>query len=43
MITLDDLKNNISPQKYYAEENYKYLYNRHLDWIRDKSDYLNGK
>ena len=37
------VKNNISPQEYYTEENYTYLYNRHLNWIRDKSDYLNGK
>ena len=22
---------------------YIYLYNRYLDWIRDKSNYLNGK
>ena len=40
---LQGVKNNISPQEYYTEENYIYLYNRHLDWIRDKSDYLNGK
>ena len=43
MITLEDFKNNISPQEYYTGENYIYLYNRHLDWIRDKSNYLNGK
>ena len=40
---LQGVKNNISPQEYYTEENYIYLYNRHLDWIRDKSDCLNGK
>ena len=40
---LQGVKNNISPQEYYTEENYTYLYNRHLKWIRDKSDYLNGK
>ena len=40
---LQGVKNNISPQEYYTEENYTYLYNRHLNWIRDKSDYLNGK
>ena len=40
---LQGVKNNISPQEYYTEENYIYLYNRHLDWIRDKSNYLNGK
>ena len=40
---LQGVKNNISPQEYYTEENYIYLYNRHLNWIRDKSDYLNGK
>ena len=43
MITLEDFKNNISPQEYYTEENYTYLYNRHLKWIREKIDYLNGK
>ena len=37
------VKNNISPQEYYTEENYIYLYNKHLNWIRDKSNYLNGK
>jgi len=41
--TLQGVKNNISPQEYYTEENYTYLYNRHLNWIRDKSNYLNGK
>ena len=40
---LQGVKNNISPQEYYTEENYICLYNRHLDWIRDKSNYLNGK
>ena len=40
---LQGVKTNISPQEYYTEENYIYLYNRHLKWIRDKSDYLNGK
>ena len=40
---LQGVKNNISPQEYYTEKNYIYLYNRHLKWIRDKSDYLNGK
>ena len=43
MITLENFKNNISPKEYYTEENYIYLYNRHLDLIRDKSNYLNGK
>ena len=43
MITVENFKNNISLQEYYTEENYIYLYNRHLDWIRDKRDYLNGK
>ena len=37
---LQGVKNNISPQEYYTEENYIYLYNRHLKWIRNKSDYL---
>jgi len=41
--TLQGVKNNISPQEYYTEENYIYLYNKHLNWIRDKSNYLNGK
>ena len=40
---LQGVINNISPQEYYTEENYIYLYNRHLKWIREKIDYLNGK
>ena len=40
---LQGVNNNISPKEYYTEKNYRYLYNRHLNWIKDKSNYLNGK
>ena len=37
MITLEDFKNNISPQEYYTEENYIYLYS--ISIIRSHKTY----
>lgn len=40
---LQGVKNNITPEEYYTDENYLYLYNRHLEWIEENILFLRDK
>lgn len=42
-LILQGLNNDISPEEFYTENNYLILYNLHMDWIKEKIDFLKGK
>lgn len=38
--TIQGVENNISPNEYYTEKNYKRILEKHYNWLKDEQDYI---